>query len=148
MKGFNYRFNKVLKVREIEEELAQNELYKANKKLNDLKEEKNTLAGYQEEIYEYINQKEGNSMDEFLQARRYMYFNRQRISHKEKELQKQAHKRDREQETYLEKKKNKDILEKLKERELHDFYQQLLKREQNELDDVGQQLQRFSGGLS
>lgn len=148
MKSFVYRFNKVLKVRKIEEELAQNELFKANKKLEELKEEKNSLTGSQQEIYEYLGREEVNSLAELIQAREYMFFNRQRINRKEKELEKQALQRKREQEAYLEKKKKKEVLEKLKERELQQYYQENLKIEQNELDDISQQLRRFSGGLS
>jgi flagellar FliJ protein len=147
MKGFKFKLHKVLDVRKIEEDIARNELFKANKKLDEIKEEKNNLSGYQQEIYDYIRNIENQSLVEVMQARDYMFLNRQRIAQKDAELKKQLAERNRCREEYIEKKRKKEVLEKLKEKEFQRYYQETLQREQKELDDIGQQAGRILGGI-
>jgi len=147
MKGFKFKLHKVLDVRKIEEDIARNELFKANKKLDEIKEEKNNLSGYQQEIYDYIRNIENQSLVEVMQARDYMFLNRQRIAQKDAELKKQLAEKNRCREEYIERKRKKEVLEKLKEKEFQRYYQETLQREQKELDDIGQQAGRILGGI-
>jgi len=148
MKAFKFKLHKVFDVRKIEEELAGNELSRVNQELNQIRDEKKKLSSEQLQLYDYIRLLEQRSPEEVIQARDYMFFNRHQIELKNLELSQKQEEKERCQLEYVEKKKRKDVLEKLKQKQYNRYYREFLKTEQKELDDIAGQNGKTRGGVS
>lgn len=136
MKKFNFRLEKVLEVREIEEEKAQNRLLQAREKVQKIKKELNELEDIQYDLYQYLREKEGLTLNENLQYREYIKNNRQQIIASENRLVNQQEKVASFQQAYIEKRRRREVLEKLKEKEYLRYYKEMLLKEQKEMDEL------------
>ncbi|MFP4016024.1 MAG: flagellar export protein FliJ [Halanaerobiales bacterium] len=136
MKKFKFKLNKVLEVREIEEEQAQNKLLEAQKKAREIEEKINSLEGIQEDLYKSIRKSEGISFEENIAYRNYIHNNRQKINETKRTLSAQEENVLISRENYLEKRKKKEALEKVKNKEYNRYYKEILLKEQKELDEM------------
>lgn len=139
MKNFEFRLEKVLNVREIEEDLAQNELVKARHEARKIEKDINYLNEIQKETYSFLR---GDKIDpaKSLQARRYLNVNRTKISKAERRLEKQGEIVEDKREEVVEKSQNRKMLETLKEKAANKFYKESIAKEQKELDELAIQM--------
>lgn len=135
MKNFEFKLEKVLNVREIEEDLAQNELIKARHKARKIEKNINALNEIQNETYNFLR-KDNVDPAKSLQARRYLDVNRTKINKAERRLEKQDKIVDEKKEEVVEKSQNRKMLETLKEKAADKFYKKALEKEQKELDEL------------
>ena len=143
MKNFEFRFEKVLNVREIEEDLAQNELVKARHKAKKIERNINHLNKVQNETYKFLR-KDNNDPVKSLQARRYLNANRGKINKAERRLEKQDEIVENKREKVVEKSQNRKMLESLKEKAANKFYKKAMKKEQKEIDELATQMSENS----
>ncbi len=135
MKNFEFKLEKVLNVREIEEDLAQNELVKAHHKARKIEKNINDLNEIQNETYNFLR-RDNVDPAKSLQARRYLNVNRTKINKAERRLEKQDKIVDEKREEVVEKSQNRKMLETLKEKAADKFYKKALEKEQKELDEL------------
>lgn len=139
MKNFEFKLEKVLNVREIEEDLAQNELVKARHKARKIKKDINHLNEIQDETYNFLRSDNTDPIKS-LQARRYLNINRTKINKAEKRLVKQDKIIEEKREEVVEKSQNRKMLETLKENAANEFHEEFIKKEQKELDELAIQM--------
>jgi len=139
LKNFEFKLEKVLNVREIEEDLAQNELVKARHKARKIERNINYLNEIQNETYNFLR---GDNADpaKSLQARRYLNANRTKIRKAERKLEKQDEIVEEKREEVVEKSQNRKMLETLKEKAANKFYKESMEKEQKELDELAIQM--------
>lgn len=145
MKKFKFKLNKVLEVREIEEEQAQNRLLEAQQKAREIEENINSLEGIQEDLYQSIRKSEGISIDENIAYRNYIHNNRHKINETKRTLSAQEENVLISRENYLEKRKKKEALEKVKNKEYNRYYKDILLKEQKELDEMALTIKGLEG---
>ena len=143
MKNFEFKLNKVLNVREIEEDLAQNELVKARHEARKIEKNINYLNEVQNETYRFLR-KDNNDPVKSLQARRYLNINRTKIDKAKRRLEKQDEIVEDKREKVVEKSQNRKMLESLKEKAANKFYREAMKKEQKELDELAIQMSESS----
>ncbi|MBF8435685.1 flagellar export protein FliJ [Halanaerobiaceae bacterium Z-7014] len=143
MKNFDFKLEKVLNVREIEEDLAQNELIKARHESRKIEKNLNHLNEIQNETYQFLR-KDNNNPAKSLQARRYLNINRTKINKAKRKLKKQDEIVEEKREKVVEKTQNRKMLETLKEKAANKFYRESLKKEQKELDELAIQMSESS----
>jgi len=136
VKKYQFNLKKVLKVRKIEEEIALNLLIQARNRARDIENQLSNLELMQMELYKVIR-KEELSFEDVIQCRNYLNFNRQKISNIEEKLLSQKNEINRQREDYLNRRKKKEVLEKLQEKGSRDYYKKLMQKEQKDLDEIG-----------
>src|SRR5690606_10795134 len=94
-----------------------------------------------QKLYEYLR-KNGTVNGDTLQARSYLYKQRGEIEKTEEKLTLQMERVARSNQEFIERKQNKEILEKLKEKEYQKFYKELLNKEQKIIDELSLQVKR------
>lgn len=135
MKKFDFKFDKVLKAREIQEELAQNELIKARNKARKIENNIDRLTSIQEETYNFLRENENRSVSS-LQARRYLKKTSYKIRSARNDLSQQERIVDKKLGEVVEKSQNRKVLESLKEKAADKYYNEHLKKQQKELDEL------------
>ena len=144
MPEFEFDLQKVLQVREIREDKAQNQFLQARKQKKEKEQELNQLHDKQEKIYDFLRNKE-LKLEGIIQARDYMHNNRHRIKNTRRELKQKMKKMRAKKKEMVEKRKKRQVLDNLKEKEKTSFYKELLSREQKEIDEIA--VTYHSGGL-
>ncbi len=143
MNGFKFRLKKVLNVRKIKEEIAENKFLAAlNKKLKLEKELKKTKL-LKDEIYCFLRE-ESLKLDEIIRIRESLQHIFLQIDQLEIKIREQEKEVQRCQENLLEKKQKREVLEKLSSKEKEAFYKEILANEQKEIDEIA--VSYFSGG--
>ncbi|MFP4661044.1 MAG: flagellar export protein FliJ [Halanaerobiales bacterium] len=145
MKKFKFKLNKVLEVRQIEEDQAQNNLVEAQHKAKEIENEIYRLEEVQSDLYQRIRSVEDMSLEESMAYREYMQTNRYYIQRTEKNLKSQEKEVENFREHYLEKRKKREILEKIKEKNYKSYYKEVLHKEQKVLDELGLRAQGLKG---
>ena len=141
MKGYRFSLNRVLDVRVIEEKIARNKLLQERQKARLIEDELAELNNSQQKLYEYLRKNELIT-EENLQARNYLYKQRGEIEKTEDRLTQQLERVARSNQEFIERKQNKEVLEKLKEKEYQKFYKELLQKEQKIIDELSLQVKR------
>lgn len=141
MKTFNFKLNKVLEVRQIEEEQVQHLLVKAQKVAREIEENIEYLEGKQNDLYQYLREKSNLQLDETLLYRNFIKQNRDSIENKKEDLKAQRDIVKERKVEYLEKRRKREVLEKLKEKKYKVFQKNALQKEQKEIDELAQRVQ-------
>lgn len=145
MKKYQFKLDKVLEVRQIEEEQAQNLLMQAREKAREIEEDINRLEEVQSDLYEHLREEEGWSLEENMIYRNYINQNRNKIKKSKQWLFSQKEEVKLYRETFMEKRKNREVLEKLKDKDYHRYNKEMLLKEQKVLDEMGLRMQRLGG---
>ncbi len=145
MKKFEFKLNKVLEVRQLEEDQAQNLLIEAQEKERNIKEEILSLQDKQNDLYQYLRNNEGITLEENMLYRKFIQINRQNIKDSEKSLLAQQEEVRLVRGDFLEKRKKREVLEKLKEKNYKRYYKEMLLKEQKVLDEIGNRTQGIRG---
>src|SRR5690554_1101997 len=141
MKTFNFKLNKVLEVRQIEEEQVQHLLVKAQKVAREIEENIEYLEGKQNDLYQYLRERSDLQFDETLLYRDFIKKNRDSIENRKEDLKAQKDIVKERKIEYLEKRKKREVLEKLKEKKYKVFQKNSLQKEQKEIDELAQRVQ-------
>lgn len=141
MKGFRFKLNKVLEVRQIEEEQVQSLLVKAQKVAREIEENIEYLERKQNDLYQYLRERSNLELDETLLYRNYIKRNRYNIENRKEDLKKQKHLVMERKIEYLEKRRKREVLEKLKEKKYKVFQRNTFLKEQKEIDELAQRIQ-------
>ncbi|MFW6006699.1 MAG: hypothetical protein ACOCQ5_01830 [Halanaerobiales bacterium] len=140
MVDFNFSLDKVLKVREIRENQAQNKFLQAKKEQKQIKNKLEQTAESQKKLYNFVRKNDLN-LEESIQARNYLFSNRKRINNMEKQLYEQKKEVEKKQKNMLKKTKKRQVLEELKQKEYSKFYRNLLFKEQKQIDELTQRME-------
>jgi len=140
MKRFQFNLQKVLDVRNIEEEKAENKLQQARQRAREIENELHRLNGIQNELYDFLRSNSTLTVKENINARNYIHNHRVKIREVENILDKQEDHVHDCQEKYIQRKRNKELIEKLKEKKQEIFYKDYLKKEQKILDEISQHI--------
>ncbi len=136
MKGYQFKFEKILNLRVRQEEQEEDKYLLLKKELNDIKNEIESINAEKENVFEHLRDQE-NDLALNISLRRYL----KRLKAKEKKAQEEKiEKKDEiaeQLEILMEKKKERKTMEKLKEKESEKFIKEFLEDEQKELDELG-----------
>lgn len=136
MKGYKFKFEKILNLRNRQEEQEEDKYLLLKKELNDIKNKIKAIQSEKGNVFEQLRDQE-NDLPLNISLRRYLKdlkakeaAARQEKDEKEEEIAEQL-------EVLMEKKKERKTMEKLKEREIEEFVKEYLEDEQKELDELG-----------
>ncbi len=138
MKEFKFNLDKVLKVRDIKEELAQVEFYQARQQAEELRQKIKQLNSTQRQVYEQLREKSRIDPDYALQARRFLQHNRGEIESVNEDLSEQEEIVENKREKLKERSKKRQAMEKLKENKAQEYYREVRREEQRKIDDIAQ----------
>jgi len=136
MKGYEFKFEKILNLRIRQEEQEEDKYLLLKKELNDIKNKIKSIKSEKEDIYEHLRDRE-NDLALNISLRRYL--KKLKSDEKAAQLEKEEKKEEisEQLEALLEKKKERKTMEKLKEQEVEEFVKEFLEDEQKELDELG-----------
>lgn len=136
MKGYKFKFEKILNLRLRQEEKEEDRYLILKKELNDIKNKIKNLNSEKEKTFEVLREKE-NDLALNISLRKHL----KKLAADEKDLieEKQDKKEeiDKQLNLLMEKKKERKTMEKLKEKEVEKFIREFLEDEQKELDELG-----------
>ena len=138
MAGFNFDLQKVLDVRNIQEDMAQNKYLQARQKKKELERELQQMNQTKHQVYNYLRKDEDNSVEKTIQARQYLQRHKKKINKHQEQLKYQNYEVEQKQEKLIKKQKNRKVLDKLKEKEYKEYHSDLMKAQQKLLDEIGQ----------
>lgn len=141
MKSFQFSLNRVLDVRNLEEKITRNKLLQEKSKANIIEDELENLHKKQLQVYNYLREKSSDIVNiETLQARSFLHRHRQKIDQVKGKLSEQLIEVQKCNSNFIEKKKKREILEKLKEKDFQKYRKELLRKEQKVIDEINQQV--------
>lgn len=140
MRGFNFKFDKVLRVREIREDKALNRFQECRRKMSRVEKDLEKKKNKRKRIHEYIRNRNDISPDFMTVVRRYLEINKEKIDKLKVELTELRQKLKKKKQAYINCRKKREIMDKMKENNREERVKELLSREQKELDEIGQQI--------
>lgn len=136
MKGYKFKFEKILNLRIRQEEQEEDRYLLLKKELTEIKNKIIALEQEKEKVFQSLRDKESD-LTLNISLRKYL----KKITNdvKEKNIKKVAKKEEVEAqfEILMEKKKERKTMEKLKEKETDKYIKEFLEDEQKELDEIG-----------
>ncbi|MFW5686719.1 MAG: flagellar export protein FliJ [Halanaerobium sp.] len=136
MKGYKFKFEKILNLRIRQEEQEEDRYLFLKKELNDLKNKIKSIKSEKEKVFKNLRDQE-NDLALNISLRRYL----EKL--KVKEVRTRQEKLEKKEEVaeqlavLMEKKKERKTLEKLKEKEVKRVFKEFLEDEQKEMDELG-----------
>ncbi len=136
MKGYKFKFEKILNLRIRQEEQEEDKYLLLKKELNQLKSDIESIELKKERVYTNLREKE-NDLALNISLRRFL----KKLKAEEKELEEEIEIKkeeiSRQLNVLMEKKKERKTMEKLKEQEVEKIIKEFLEDEQKELDELG-----------
>ena len=136
MAAFKFKLQRVLDIRSLEEKQSRLKYHSEKQKAQKLEKKVSLLQRQKNNIYEYLRD-EDLSVEENLRGRNYLSLQIEKIERAQEALHSQNEKVDRAQTELINRKKKKEILEKLKEKEYEKFHEEFFRNQQKELDEIG-----------
>ncbi|ADO76701.1 flagellar export protein FliJ [Halanaerobium praevalens] len=136
MKGYKFKFEKILNLRIRQEEQEEDKYLLLKKELNDIKNRINSIKSDKEEVYDQLRDKE-NNLALNISLRKYLKSLNLKIERAKTEKAAKKEKVAKQLKVLMEKKKERKTMEKLKEKEIEKFVKEFFKAEQKELDEMG-----------
>lgn len=136
MKGYKFKFEKILNLRIRQEEQEEDKYLLLKKELNDLKNKLKSLKAEKENVFEHLRDKE-NDLALNISLRRYLKELKAKEEQAHSDIKEKKEEVEAQLEVLMEKKKERKTLEKLKEQEVKKFVKEFLEDEQKELDELG-----------
>lgn len=136
--SFQFRFQRVLDVRERQEDLEQIEFARVQNRYHEEQENLEQLQKKLEQHYEQSRkqrEKSGN-VGNFQQQQEYSRYIQGQIRRQEEVVQEWKEKLEDQRESLVEASQRRQVLETLRENDHEEFQEELLRREQNELNQV------------
>jgi flagellar FliJ protein len=144
LNGFNFNLQKVLDVRNIEEDVAHNKFLKSRQEKKNMEEKLLEMNQTKDQIYNYLREKTEGSVEKTIQARQFLQLHQVKIDRQQKRLDSQKKEVEKKQKELVSRQKKRKVLEKLKEKEFKEFQTDFLQTEQKLLDAIGQRAQQDS----
>ncbi|OEG61897.1 MAG: flagellar export protein FliJ [Halanaerobium sp. MDAL1] len=136
MKGYKFKFEKILNLRIRQEEQEEDKYLLLKKELNDIKNKIESLKSEKENVFEHLRDQESD-LALNISLRRYLKELKAKEQAALKEKSEKKEEVSEQLEILMEKKKERKTLEKLKEQEIKKFVKEFLEDEQKELDELG-----------
>ena len=136
MAKYNFKFDKILSLRNKEEEQAENNYLKLKKELKELNKQLEELEFEKEEVFDNLRNDAAN-INAHIELRNYLKRLRTLKLEIEQKQKEKAQAVEKQFQYLMEKKKERKTLEKLKEKESERFIKEFLASEQKELDELG-----------
>ncbi|HKL75954.1 MAG TPA: flagellar export protein FliJ [Halanaerobiales bacterium] len=136
MSAFKFDLQKVLNVRNIEEDMAQNKFLKAKEEKKEIEKSLENLKETKKDVHRYI--RNNSSVEQILHARRFLQKHDEKIENHQQKLSAKKREVTEKQKEMLAKQKKRKVLDKLKERKYKTFYKEKIKDQQKELDEIAQ----------
>ena len=143
MKKFQFKLERVLDIRNLQEDISRNHLLLEKNKAKKIERELDQLNSRQEDLYRYIRKQDNSTTVGRIQANHYLHFQRRQIKQVEGVLSNQQEEVDKCHADFCEKRKKREILEWLKDKDYQQYRQDLLRKEQQIVDEISQ---RIKGG--
>lgn len=138
MKEFEFNLEKVLKVRNIKEKMAQREFYNARQQAEELRSQIEQLNSAQKRVYNHLRKKSEIDPNHAIQARRFLRHNRGEIESVSEDLSEQEKVVENKRKRLKERAKKRQAMEKLKENKAEKYYKEVRREEQKKIDDITQ----------
>ena len=138
MKEFEFNLAKVLKVRNIREEMAHIDYLQARQHFERIEDEIDGLITDQRRVYKHLRDKESLDPGHALQARRWLQHNRSEIESLQEDLSRQQEIVEEKREKLKKRSQRRQALEKLKENKAEEYYRDMQKETQKRIDDIAQ----------
>jgi flagellar protein FliJ len=138
MKRFKCNLEKVLDYRKIEEDIAQERYIESRNKAWKMEEQLDELNILHLNLYNFLRNEDTLNLDERIHARDYLYQHRKKIEDFQGRLSQQEKDVEEKQLEFVDKRKERRILENLKDKKYTRYYKDLLHTEQKELDEIAQ----------
>ncbi|MDZ7672962.1 MAG: flagellar export protein FliJ [Halanaerobiales bacterium] len=139
MAKYNFRLQRVLDIREVELDKAQNELYQARQKEKDIEDRLNEAKQQLSNLFNYIRNNDLDVMEN-IRTRDYIKKQQKKIQDIYQKLQKHREVVNAYKDNVIEKKQSKEKIVKIKEKKSKAFYKEFLKKQQKELDEISLRL--------
>jgi flagellar export protein FliJ len=136
MKGYKFKFEKILNLRIRQEEQEEDKYLLLKKELNDIENKIESLKLEKENVFEHLRDQESD-LALNISLRRYLKELKAKEQAAQKEKSEKKEEVSEQLEILMEKKKERKTLEKLKEQEIKKFVKEFLEDEQKELDELG-----------
>jgi len=136
MSAFKFDLQKVLNVRNIEEDMAQNKFRKAKKEKKEIENHLQNLKETKRDVHRYI--RDNSSVEKILHARRFLQKHEEKIEDHQQKLSSKKKEVAEKQKEMLDKQKKRKVLDKLKEKKYKSFYKGKIKDQQKQLDEIAQ----------
>ena len=140
MKKFQFNLNRVLEIRNLQEDVSRNHLLQERHKAQRIERELDRMNARQEDTYIYIRNQSSVTTGGRIQANHYLHLYRQKIKQVEGSLSTQNEAVEKCHADFIEKRKKREILERLKDKDYQRYRQELLRKEQQVVDEIGQRL--------
>lgn len=136
MKGYKFKFEKILNLRIRQEEQEEDRYLFLKKELNDLKNKIKSIKSEKEKVFKNLRDQE-NDLALNISLRRYLKKLKVKEMRTRKEKLEKKEEVAEQLEVLMEKKKERKTLEKLKEKEVKRAVKEFLEDEQKEMDELG-----------
>jgi len=139
MAKYNFRLQRVLDIREVELDKAQNELYQARQKEKNIEDRLENAKQKLTKLFNYIR---NNNLDvmENIRTREYIKKQQEKIQNIYQELHIQKEVVNEHKDNVIEKRQAKEKIVKIKEKKSNAFYKEFLSKQQKELDEISLRL--------
>lgn len=139
MVKYNFRLQRVLDIREVELDKAQNELYQARQKEKNIEDRLNLAKQKLSNLFNYIRNNDLDVMEN-IRTRDYIKKQQEKIQDIYQELHKQKEVVNEHKDNVIEKRQAKEKIVKIKEKKSKAFYKEFLSKQQKELDEISLRL--------
>ncbi|MGM0445247.1 MAG: flagellar export protein FliJ [Bacillota bacterium] len=139
MEKYNFRLQRVLDIRKVELDKAQNQLYQARQKENNIEVRLNEAKQQLSNLFNYIRNNDLDVMEN-IRTRDYIKKQQKKIQDIYQELYKQREVVNIYKDNVIEKKQSKEKIVKIKDKKSKAFYKDFLSKQQKELDEISLRL--------
>jgi|AntRauTorckE6833_2_1112554.scaffolds.fasta_scaffold00308_11 flagellar FliJ protein len=139
MAKYNFRLQRVLDIREVELDKAQNELYQARQKEKNIEDRLNEAKQQLSKLFNYIRNNDLDVMEN-IRTRDYIKKQQKKIQDIYQELHEQKEIVNKYKDNVIEKKQAKEKIVNIKEKKSKAFYKEFLSKQQKELDEISLRL--------
>ncbi len=136
--SFQFRYQRILDVREMEENREKAEFGRIQQRLIQEKRKLDDLQSRMERMFSDFRerQKETRSVEDFLQTREYAAMLENKIAEQQKVIEKWEEKLEEQRERLIEASQNRQVMENLKERDLEEFKEDMRRQELEENNEI------------
>lgn len=143
MKNFEFKLEKVLKIRDLREKKALQEFLEAREAYERARNRLEEMNHNRQKIYVFLRKEENPEPEKIIQIRNYLEIQRGNIEKQEERVKVKIDNLQECQQELLLKRKNRQVLEKLREKEFDNFRKEFLLKQQKELDEIG--IKKYGG---
>ncbi len=136
--SFQFRYQRILDVREMEEDREKAEFGRIQQRLIQEKRKLEELQSRMQQMFSSFRerQKKSQSVQDFLQTREYAAMLENKMSAQQQEIKKWEKKLEKQRERLIEASQNRQVMENLKERDIKEFKEDMRRQELKENNEI------------